>query len=576
MKILDIYMTELCNLNCEYCYVEIKKKEFDGFVYKEFVEKIDLLAYDRIKFYGGEPLLKYQEIKKIIEWVHEKNKDIQFTLITNGLLLSKEKLDFFHKYRISLCISLHEIALKKLFQAPFLRLLLNYQDIIGFLILFSSGKENSWVKIFHFLHSLWFHTFSFTPISNDNRNDLTGLKGGLKDVFDTIVKHPDIQIADVEWKSIKNVDRDNFCRKNQVDMKWVQKACNRFHEEAFVTKKENIYAIHKLFNEVNTCDSCKDRWFCTCPIGWYLDNKNLPEAELRVATKSFHHLNQLFIDFHRDIATLQKKSNFLSRDIDEIRLNLTEQCNLRCKYCYLDFQNNVLEVGVGKNIIDFYLEQDGKDKTLSFFWWEPLLEFQLLEILVEYAHIKAQKLGKNLTFKIATNGILFSEKILLFLKKYDFRIHISLNGEQKSNDITRDSSTEKLLPKIELCKKICGIESITILFAIHPETVENLFTDLIFIKNQGFRNILIEMVLEGGKSFWNNWNFEYILHEMKRLKDSHWEEWMNILNGNLLQRKVLDISTWGIISENSFEFFWKKVDFSPKKILDKIVQKVFT
>jgi pyruvate formate-lyase activating enzyme-like uncharacterized protein len=47
---LDIYITDLCNLNCEYCYVSLKKIEKDSFNYDDFISKVDLKKFDTIRF----------------------------------------------------------------------------------------------------------------------------------------------------------------------------------------------------------------------------------------------------------------------------------------------------------------------------------------------------------------------------------------------------------------------------------------------------------------------------------------------------------------------------------------------
>lgn len=140
MKTIDIYITELCNLDCEYCYVEIKKNEVDSIDGTEFTQRINLLEYDLIKFYGGEPLLKWKDIKDIISSVFQKNKAIRFSIITNGLLLTAEKLDFLKAHNSSVALSLHENSLKKTLSTHFLKAIFPYKNIIGFIILFSYKK----------------------------------------------------------------------------------------------------------------------------------------------------------------------------------------------------------------------------------------------------------------------------------------------------------------------------------------------------------------------------------------------------------------------------------------------------
>ena len=52
MKILDLYITDVCNLNCDYCYVDVVKKENTQFNQEEFAQRVDLLSFDAIKFLG--------------------------------------------------------------------------------------------------------------------------------------------------------------------------------------------------------------------------------------------------------------------------------------------------------------------------------------------------------------------------------------------------------------------------------------------------------------------------------------------------------------------------------------------
>jgi sulfatase maturation enzyme AslB (radical SAM superfamily) len=78
-------------------------------------------------------------------------------------------------------------------------------------------------------------------------------------------------------------------------------------------------------------------------------------------------LNQVFISFFRDIQKIKGHINFLTENIEEIRFNITAQCNIRCEYCYVDFQNRTLDKQKAKNIIDFYIAQPGDKKIVSFF-----------------------------------------------------------------------------------------------------------------------------------------------------------------------------------------------------------------
>jgi len=89
---IELWPTQLCNLNCKYCrpenYVPDKKEISD----KRLLELIDEAASLDVKEViiagGGEPLVRKEIVMKIMERIKEKN--MKGSLTTNGVLLNKE------------------------------------------------------------------------------------------------------------------------------------------------------------------------------------------------------------------------------------------------------------------------------------------------------------------------------------------------------------------------------------------------------------------------------------------------------------------------------------------------------
>jgi len=96
-----IYITNDCNLNCDYCSV-LLNKEFSNIPLsisypltdlRRFVDRVQKERKDKhatICFFGGEPTLDYGKIQEIID-VFEgvRAYEISYILHTNGILLSK-------------------------------------------------------------------------------------------------------------------------------------------------------------------------------------------------------------------------------------------------------------------------------------------------------------------------------------------------------------------------------------------------------------------------------------------------------------------------------------------------------
>ncbi len=105
-----ITLTTKCNLLCKYCYGHCaedylnkdEEKEYDLDLPSEITYKIEdlkkLIEKDkdnRITFYGGEPLLRIDTIKKIIDEVPAK----EFMLQTNGILLDKLPINYLNRIK---------------------------------------------------------------------------------------------------------------------------------------------------------------------------------------------------------------------------------------------------------------------------------------------------------------------------------------------------------------------------------------------------------------------------------------------------------------------------------------------
>ena len=117
---LAIELIQDCNLQCKYCiYGSLYKNPFKyNKIKSNDVQKIidRLLCYwefgvtknIRINYYGGESLLRFEDIQQITEYIKSKNTSVNFTfgLTTNGTLLDAYKIDYFVKNNFVLAISL--------------------------------------------------------------------------------------------------------------------------------------------------------------------------------------------------------------------------------------------------------------------------------------------------------------------------------------------------------------------------------------------------------------------------------------------------------------------------------------
>lgn len=120
LKKLIILMSTDCNLRCRYCYLNYGKYKQDNthnievgkakkaieLILESFPEGIGF-----IQFFGGEPLLAFKQVVEIHDYVTDRFTELKidkpsFGLVTNGLLIDKEKIEFFNKNKIKITISI--------------------------------------------------------------------------------------------------------------------------------------------------------------------------------------------------------------------------------------------------------------------------------------------------------------------------------------------------------------------------------------------------------------------------------------------------------------------------------------
>jgi uncharacterized protein len=136
---------------------------------------------------------------------------------------------------------------------------------------------------------------------------------------------------------------------------------------------------------------------------------------------------------------------YLNTRMNQLTLQVTQQCNLRCEYCAYSgiydnnrtHSNKRMSFETAKKAIDFFFERNSAlaDVTIGFYGGEPLLEFELIKRCVEYANSQVE--GKRIRFNMTTNGTLLSDDVVDYLVNNDFRLSISLDGSKEEHDINR-------------------------------------------------------------------------------------------------------------------------------------------
>ena len=135
----------------------------------------------------------------------------------------------------------------------------------------------------------------------------------------------------------------------------------------------------------------------------------------------------------------------------------TTECNLRCKYCFEEnemksmqhvpltvinehfFRGNEVWKKFGSELIA-YNRDHGMVPEFTFHGGEPLLIYpEYIDELCGYY----RAIDNRCKFNIQTNGTLVNDKILSVLVKYNFRVGVSIDGCEQTNDENRITMSGK-------------------------------------------------------------------------------------------------------------------------------------
>jgi len=134
--------------------------------------------------------------------------------------------------------------------------------------------------------------------------------------------------------------------------------------------------------------------------------------------------------------------------LQSLVMNLTNQCNLSCQYCYEFGEDKVatpegkpkfMDMETAKASVDFLLSQSPGRRSvhITFFGGETLMNFPLLKQVVNYATDQAAVQGRTIDFSLTTNATLLTPAIIEFLSENRIGVTVSMDGPPDLHDKLR-------------------------------------------------------------------------------------------------------------------------------------------
>ncbi len=178
-----------------------------------------------------------------------------------------------------------------------------------------------------------------------------------------------------------------------------------------------------------------------------------------------------------DVAVAEIQRRGASR-LGYMELILTEQCNLRCDYCFEEGKGpRNMSDETAEAAIQFLLEQETPRLQVLFFGGEPLLRFDLIQRTIARINSLLAGTDRAVNYDMTTNGTLLDEKKLDYLRSAGVKFLLSLDGVGKDHDRYRHYANGrgsfdaiwKKLPLMKAYQPWMGVK-----MTVTPESCPNL------------------------------------------------------------------------------------------------------
>lgn len=194
-----------------------------------------------------------------------------------------------------------------------------------------------------------------------------------------------------------------------------------------------------------------------------------------------------------------------------LTLELNNQCNLNCSYCYKGVKTNLfMNLKTTQEAIVYAVnavQEQHRDKKLkiNFLGGEPLISFDLIKEIVSFCEGYASQI--IFSYTITTNGILLDKVIVDYLIEKKIRIKLSLDGDRYIHNLNRvnyygGGSYDQIIEKFDL---LCRYENLSQTYiqvsnVITKNNYQYLFSSIKHNLSKGFR------YLDSGMDSTENWD----------------------------------------------------------------------
>lgn len=192
-----------------------------------------------------------------------------------------------------------------------------------------------------------------------------------------------------------------------------------------------------IFNLIDGLLTVKDIWRQAS-----IENTSVTTAEIKRIIGDFVSSQLIYLNDEKyRLKSIEERSAIIDPKLLRLWIHITNQCNLRCVYCFVHKSPEKMDLEMAKKaiikIVADAQKAGYKEIVCNFGGGEPLLELKGMLHFIKVGRKEAKKNKILIRFGIVSNATLITDKVAAILKKEDIFVAVSMDGVDKYHNVQR-------------------------------------------------------------------------------------------------------------------------------------------
>lgn len=175
-------------------------------------------------------------------------------------------------------------------------------------------------------------------------------------------------------------------------------------------------------------------------------------------------------------------------------LIVTQQCNLRCRYCYVDKADGAMAMTTAQRAVDFAFAHTAPDEPvdIGYFGGEPLIEMPRLRAITAAIKAHPDYRRERVVLSVISNGTVWSEAIADYLDEQEIHPCLSCDGPPEVQDSARRFRSGKptsAIVEANLRRAVARFADLRVNAVFGPATLRRLPDTVDYLAALGVRQI---------------------------------------------------------------------------------------